>query len=88
MYVIKKMRLNKFVPRPIVTNKELFIASGEMRGTIESKETSDCYNEPTVDGASKTKMLALASEIAKAAVAKHQSAGKSADLEAKNAKDY
>lgn len=88
MFVIKKMRLNKFESRPIVTNKELFIACGEKAGTIISKETSDCYDAPTTEGASKTKLLALASEISKTAVEKHNSAGQSDDLVIKNAKDY
>lgn len=88
MYVIKKMRLNKFVERPIVTNRELFIAAGERPGTIVSKETSDCYDAPTVEGASKTKILGLASEISKTAYEKHVSAGKSEDLTVKNAKEY
>lgn len=88
MFVIKKMRLNKFVERPIVSNRELFIACGEKSGNIISKETSDCYDAPTIEGASKTKLLGLASEIAKTAVEKHKSAGQSDDLVIKNARDY
>lgn len=88
MYVIKKMRLNKFQPRPIVSNRELFMSMGEKPATINSKETSDCFNAPSVEGATKTKMLGLAAEISKVAFEKHQSAGDSADLSIKNARDY
>lgn len=88
MFVIKKMRLNKFVERPIISNKELFIACGEKQGTIISKETADCYDAPTLEGASKTKLLGLASQITKTAAEKHNSAGQSDDLVIKNARDY
>lgn len=63
MFVIKKLRLNKFVERPIVSNKAMFISCGEKPATIESKDTADCYKDAVVDGASKLKMLGLATEI-------------------------
>ena len=69
MYVIKKMKINKFNPRPIVSNKELVASTGEK-------------------GASKLKVLGLAEEISKSAYEKHKSAGQSADMTQKNAKDH
>lgn len=63
MFVIKKLRLNKFQPRPIVSNRALFLSVGQKPATIVSKETSDCLNEPSCDGASKNKLLALAQQI-------------------------
>lgn len=68
MFVIKEMRLNKFQPRPIVSNRELALANGNHPATIVSKETSDCYNEPSIEGASKTKVLGLAQEISSKAI--------------------
>lgn len=67
MFVIKKLRLNKFVARPIVSNRALFTAMGEKPATIQSKDTSDCFNQPTAEGASKTKVLGLAEEISRKA---------------------
>lgn len=64
MFVIKEMRLNRFEPKPIVSNRELFASCGAKPATIESKETADCFSEPTLQGASKTKALGLAAEIA------------------------
>lgn len=63
MFVIKKMRLNRFQPRPIVSNRELFLAKGECPGTIDSKESAECFNEPSLQGASKTQILGLAQKI-------------------------
>lgn len=73
MYVIKKLRLNKFVARPIVSNRALFTAMGEKPATIQSKDTSECFNQPTAEGASKTKVLGLAEEISRKAYLNSQS---------------
>lgn len=88
MYVIDKMKLNKFQLRPIVSNRALFLVNGEKPAVIESKQTADCYDEPTVEGASKLKLLGLAEQISKTAYEKHKSAGESDDMVKKNAKDY
>lgn len=88
MYVIKKLMLNKFQPRPIVSNKALYISMGAKPATIVSKDTAECFSEPTPDGASKLKTLGLAAEISRVAYEKHNTAGKSEDLEIRNAKDY
>lgn len=89
MYVIEKMKLNKFEKRPIISNRQLVMALGEKPATIVSKDTVEsCINQPTVEGATKLKALGLAEEISKVAIEKHESAGKSADLEVKNARDY
>ena len=88
MYVIDKMKLNMFQLRLIVSNRALFLANGEKPALIDSKQTADCYNEPSIEGASKLKVLGLADEISKTAWEKHVSAGESEDMVKKNAKDY
>lgn len=88
MFVIKKLRLNKFVERPIVSNRSLFLSIGEKPASIDSKDTSDCFSEPTVEGASKTKVLGMAAEIIKTGIEKHESSGTSKDMDIKNAKDF
>lgn len=87
MYVINKMRLNKFEPKPIISNRELFISCGAQVGTINSKETADCYSEPSVDGASKTKILGLAKQIGETAYAKSREGDAAPSMPGKNAKD-
>lgn len=87
MFVIKQMRINKFERKPIVSNRELFIAKGKCPATIESKDTSDCFNAPSVVGASKTKLLGLAKEIGETAIAKQKSAGEATSLPNVSAKD-
>lgn len=86
MFVIKKLRLNKFVARPIVSNRALFVAMGQKPATIESKDTSDCYSEPTVEGATKTKVLGFAQEIAHKAYEMRESNGNAEQLNV-NVKD-
>ena len=71
MYVIKKMRLNRFVERPIVSNRQLFLAKGECPSSIVSKDTSDCYDQPTAEGATKLKVLGLAQDISEKAYQDH-----------------
>lgn len=72
MYVIKEMRINKFERKPIVSNRELFIAKGQQPASIQSKETADCYNSPTIQGATRTKVLGLAQQIVKNDIAHHK----------------
>lgn len=89
MYVIEKMKLNKFEKRPIISNRQLVLALGNKPATIESKDTVEsCINQPTIEGATKLKALGLAQEISKAAIAKRESDGESEDLKIKNARDY
>lgn len=80
MFVIKKLRLNKFVARPIVSNRSLFVAMGNKPATIQSKDTADCYDAPTVEGATKTKVLGLAQEISRKAYEMRQSEGNATEL--------
>lgn len=80
MYVIKKLMLNKFVARPIVTNRALFVAMGQKPATIESKDTSDCFDAPSVEGATKTKVLGLAMQITHKAVEMRESNGEATPL--------
>lgn len=63
------MRINKFERKPIVSNRQLFASKGEQPATIVSKATADCYDEPSLQGASKTKVLGLAKSISDAAIA-------------------
>lgn len=86
MYVIKKLKLNKFVARPIVSNRALVAAVGNKPATIQSKDTSDCYDSPTCEGATKTKVLGLAMEIANKAVEMRETEGHAAPISV-NAKD-
>lgn len=87
MFVIKEMRINKFEARPIVSNRELFVAKGQCPGTIVSKDTADCFDQPSVEGASKTKILGLARDICVTAFEKHKEGDKAPSLPGQNAKD-
>lgn len=87
MYVIKKMRLNAFESRPLLSNRQLATSAGESNPTIVSKNTASCFDEPSIDGASKTKLLGLAEQIAKTSSAKHAEGDKVPSLPGKNAKE-
>lgn len=69
MFVIEKMKLNKFEPRPIQSNREIALCKGESAPLIQSKDTAECFSEPSIIGASKTKMLGLAQDISNKAIA-------------------
>lgn len=71
MFVIKKLRLNKFQPKPIVSNRALALSVGDKPATIVSKETSDCIGAPSLDGANKNKVLSLAQQTAQKAYEHH-----------------
>lgn len=88
MYVIKNMQLNKFEKRPIVSNRELFASNGKAEAVVTSKAMSDCLDDPQIDGASKTKMLGLASAIVAQAEKEHNTAGNTSPMQKKNAKEY
>lgn len=87
MFVIKEMRINKFEARPIVSNRELFVAKGQSPATIVSKDTSDCFSQPSIEGASKTKILGLARDICVTAFEKHTKGDAAPDMPGRNAKD-
>lgn len=87
MYVIEKMRLNRFELRPCVSARALFAAKGAQVATTDSKCDSSCFDALSIDGASKTKLLGLVDEMAQAAYAKHISDGKSPDMSKVNAVD-
>lgn len=72
MFVIKKLRLNKFQPKPIVSNRALALSVGDKPATIVSKETSDCIGAPSLDGANKNKVLSLAQQTAQEAYKHHK----------------
>lgn len=75
MYVIQKMRLNRFEPRPIVTNRGVYLAVGAKEATVQSKENFDCLKQPTLFGASKLKVLGLAYDITRKAIEHKQKEG-------------
>lgn len=87
MYVIPKMRLNRFELRPCVSARSLFASKGQQPVTVRSKLGIDCFDSPNIDGASKTKLLGLVDEMAKSAYAKHVSGGESPDMSNTNAVD-
>lgn len=87
MYVIEKMRLNRFEFKPIVSARALVASRGMSATTIQSKCGSDCYDAPNIDGASKTKLLGLVEQMANAAYAKHISDGNSPDMKQKDTVD-
>lgn len=72
MYVIEEMRLNRFESKPIVSNRSLFMAKGDCSAVQTSKDTADCFDEPSILGSSKTKVLGLAEKVAKASYAHHK----------------
>lgn len=80
MYVIKKMMVNKLQPKPVVTNKAMFVASGARPCNVESKDTADCANDPVPYGARKTQLIALGQAMAKVALAKQESNGASPSM--------
>lgn len=86
MYVIEKMRLNRFEKRPCVSARAICANKGES-AVVPSKASADCYNTPSVDGATKLKILGLVDEMAKAAYAKRESNGKSPSMPGENAVD-
>lgn len=66
------MRLNRFESKPIVSNRALFMAKGDCSAVVTSKDTAECFNEPSILGSSKTKVLGLAEEITKASYEHHK----------------
>lgn len=80
MFVIDEMRINRFQPRPVVSNRAMFQSLGERPATTQSSCTVDCYDSPSIDGASKTKLLGLASEIVKSKQEKEATNGESSSL--------
>lgn len=87
MYVIEKMRLNRFERKPIISARALVASRGMSESIIKSQCGSDCFDSPNIDGASKTKLLGLVDEMARSAYAKHISDGNSPDMKPKDAKD-
>ena len=67
MYVIKKLRLNRFKMEPVVSARALF---ARMKGKITnetsgSKSTSDCISDAIYQHTTKLQSLALVDEIVK-----------------------
>lgn len=84
MYVIEKMRLNRFELRPCVSARSICANKGESKA-VPSKLSADCFDSPSVDGASKLKILGLVDEMAKTAYAKRESNGQAASMPGDNA---
>ena len=88
MFVIKKMRLNKFEKRPVVSNRALFISKGAKETTVVSKDTMEnCLEAPSIDGASKLKVLGLAETISAKAYADHENGNTEHDKLTLNTRD-
>lgn len=87
MYVIEKMRLNRFESRPFVSNRVLYAGKGNSPATVTSKCDSSCFDSPSIDGASKTKVLGLIDAMYASAMAKRKSNGSSPDMPGDNAND-
>lgn len=87
MYVLEKMKLHRFEKRPIVSARSLFAAKGAQSATVKSKLGADCFDAPNIDGASKTKLLGLMDDMAKAAYAQRESGGHAMPLTPTNAVD-
>lgn len=75
MYVLAKMQVNKLQPKPVVTNKAMFLAAGARPCSVESKDTADCVKDPVPYGARKTQLIALGQAIAQVALEKQKTAG-------------
>lgn len=84
MFVIEKMKLNRFEVRPVVSARALVASKGLNAVTVQSQCGSDCYDSPSIDGASKTKILGLCDEMAKTAYAKRESDGQSPSMTPKS----
>lgn len=67
MYVIKKMRLNKFQPCPTPSAKELYKQFGESKPLYPSKQTAESIHDTVPIGTSKTKLLSIAKDVAEKA---------------------
>lgn len=87
MYVLEKMKLHRFEKRPIVSARSLFAAKGAQNATVTSKLGADCFDAPNVDGASKTKLLGLMDDMAKAAWLQRETNGQAKPLTPTNAVD-
>lgn len=87
MFVIKKMQINKFQPKPIVTARALFLINGEKPATIQSKDTPQCVDDPILVGTKKTQALGLAAEMAESAYKKHITGGESDSMTPRNPRD-
>lgn len=65
MYVIPKMRLNRFVSSPCPSPRRLFQMLGFSKPAFESQTTPEqCINEAIPIGARKTQVMQLGAEMA------------------------
>lgn len=64
MYVIEKLRLNKFQPSPVLTGRQLYAKFGYSDPRIQSKQTAEEIECVVPNGARKTQVLALANDMA------------------------
>lgn len=64
MYVIQKLRLNKFQSQPVTSARALFARmKGKLVETTGSKQTSDCISDAGLVNVNKLQELALADAI-------------------------
>lgn len=67
MYVIEKMRLNRFVSSPCPSPRRLFQMLGFSKPAFESGSTPECIDETIPMGARKTQVMQLGAEMAQKA---------------------
>lgn len=63
MYVIHKMRLNKFQPLPVLSPRALYARLGYTPSKQVSKQTPDCVGDASIGNCNKLQSLALAERI-------------------------
>lgn len=68
MYVIQKLRLNKFQPSPVMTPRQLFEKFGQSDPLIKSQQTAEEIECVIPTSARKMQVLALANDMAEKAV--------------------
>lgn len=64
MFVIKKLRLNRFKPQPVLTPRQLFEKFGQSEPVVKSNQTAEDITSVVPFGARKTQVLQLANDMA------------------------
>lgn len=64
MYVIKKLKLNKFKASPVLTGKQLKAKYGYSEPAVDSNETAENIEVTVPFGARKLQVLSLANDMA------------------------
>lgn len=67
MFVIPKLRLNRFKPVPCPSSRRLFELFGLTPAKVESAQTAEAIDQVIPTGARKTQLLELGSKMAEKA---------------------